>query len=86
VDLHGGRGGRRYLPYAFTEQGVAMLSSVLRRNRAVQDRNLLAKIDALEKKYRKHDISIERIFDVMRELMNPKTVPPSRQIGFVHKR
>ncbi len=31
-----GRGGRRYLPYAFTEQGVAMLSSVLRSARAVQ--------------------------------------------------
>ena len=31
-----GRGGRRYLPYAFTEQGVAMLSSVLRSKRAVQ--------------------------------------------------
>ena len=30
-----GRGGRRYLPYAFTEQGVAMLSSVLRSDRAV---------------------------------------------------
>ena len=30
------RGGRRYLPYAFTEQGVAMLSSVLRSTRAVQ--------------------------------------------------
>jgi len=30
-----GRGGRRYLPYAFTEQGVAMLSSVLHSNRAV---------------------------------------------------
>ena len=30
-----GRGGRRYLPYAFTEQGVAMLSSVLRSPRAV---------------------------------------------------
>src|SRR5437667_11689855 len=29
------RGGRRYLPYAFTEQGVAMLSSVLRSKRAV---------------------------------------------------
>jgi len=28
-------GGRRYLPYAFTEQGVAMLSSVLRSQRAV---------------------------------------------------
>jgi len=31
-----GRGGRRYLPYAFTEQGVAMLSSVLRSHRAVE--------------------------------------------------
>jgi DNA-binding transcriptional MerR regulator len=30
------RGGRRYLPYAFTEQGVAMLSSILRSKRAVQ--------------------------------------------------
>lgn len=30
-----GRGGRRYLPYAFTEQGVAMLSSVLRSRRAI---------------------------------------------------
>jgi phage regulator Rha-like protein len=31
-----GRGGRRYLPYAFTEHGVAMLSSVLNSKRAVQ--------------------------------------------------
>lgn len=31
-----GRGGRRYLPYAFTEHGVAMLSSVLKSERAVQ--------------------------------------------------
>ena len=30
------RGGRRYLPYAFTEQGVAMLSSVLNSKRAIQ--------------------------------------------------
>lgn len=30
------RGGRRHNPYAFTEQGVAMLSSVLRSERAVQ--------------------------------------------------
>ena len=29
-------GGRRYLPYAFTEQGIAMLSSVLKSDRAVQ--------------------------------------------------
>ena len=32
----GGRGGRRYLPYVFTEHGVAMLSSVLKSERAVQ--------------------------------------------------
>jgi len=31
-----GHGGRRYLPYAFTEHGVAMLSSVLKSERAVQ--------------------------------------------------
>ena len=31
-----GRGGRRYLPYAFTEQGIAMLSSVLNSKRAIE--------------------------------------------------
>jgi hypothetical protein len=31
-----GRGGRRYLPYVFTEQGVVMLSSVLKSKRAIQ--------------------------------------------------
>jgi hypothetical protein len=31
-----GRGGRRYLPYVFTEQGVAMLSSVLNSERAIE--------------------------------------------------
>ena len=30
------RGGRRYMPFAFTEQGVAMLSSVLRSETAIQ--------------------------------------------------
>jgi hypothetical protein len=32
----GGHGGRRYLPYAFTQEGVAMLSSILRSDRAIQ--------------------------------------------------
>src|SRR5262245_2574236 len=31
-----GRGGRRHRPYAFTEQGIAMLSSVLNRDRAIR--------------------------------------------------
>jgi hypothetical protein len=36
VISNAGRGGRRYLPYAFTEHGVVMLSSVLKSQRAVQ--------------------------------------------------
>lgn len=36
-----GRGGRRYFPYAFTEHGVAMLSSVLKSHRAVQTNILI---------------------------------------------
>src|SRR6266849_2051160 len=40
----GGRGGRRYLPYAFTELGVAMLSSVLNSQRAVQINILIMRV------------------------------------------
>ncbi len=36
VTSNGGRGGTRYMPYAFTENGVAMLSSVLRSERAIE--------------------------------------------------
>ena len=36
VTSNTGRGGRRILPYVFTEQGVAMLSSVLNSERAIQ--------------------------------------------------
>jgi phage regulator Rha-like protein len=93
-----GRGGRRYLPYAFTEQGVAMLSSVLRSKRAVHvniaimrafvrlrellatNRDLAAKIDALEKKYEQHDATIKQVFEAIRQLMAPN--PHRRQIGF----
>jgi phage regulator Rha-like protein len=38
-----GRGGRRYRPYVFTEQGVAMLSSVLNSERAIQINILIIK-------------------------------------------
>ncbi len=36
VISNAGRGGRRYLPYVFSEHGVAMLSSVLKSKRALQ--------------------------------------------------
>jgi hypothetical protein len=90
------RGGRRYLPYAFTEQGVAMLSSVLRSSRAVQVniaimrtfvrlREMLLSNTELARKLaaleNKYDAQFKVVFDAIRELMLPPT-PPKRQIGF----
>ena len=91
-----GRGGRRYLPYAFTEQGVAMLSSVLRSSRAVQVniaimrtfvrlRELLLSNADLARKLaaleNKYDVQFKVVFDAIRELMLPPATP-KRQIGF----
>src|SRR6266576_1586943 len=91
-----GRGGRRYLPYAFTEQGVAMLSSVLRSPRAVQVniaimrtfvrlREMLLSNAELARQLaaleNKYDAQFKVVFDAIRELMLPP-VPPKRQIGF----
>jgi hypothetical protein len=90
-----GRGGRRYPPYAFTEQGVAMLSSVLRSERAVavnieimrafvRLRQLLATHDDLARKLdaleRKYDRQFKVVFDAIRALMRPPD-PPRRRIG-----
>ncbi len=92
-----GRGGRRTLPYAFTEQGVAMLSSVLRSERAVQVniqimrtfvklRRMLATHEELSRKLaaleRKYDRQFKVVFDAIRELMTPPEPEPRRRIGF----
>jgi len=81
-----GRGGRRYLPYAFTEQGVAMLSSVLNSKRAVQVniaimrvfvklREMIASNKELAKKLdnleKKYDTQFKVVFDAIRQLMTP---------------
>jgi ORF6N domain len=91
-----GRGGRRYRPYAFTEQGVAMLSSVLRSQRAVQVniaimrafvklREILASnrdlAGRLDELEKKYDRQFKVVFDAIRELMRP-TERPRRRIGF----
>ena len=91
-----GRGGRRYAPYAFTEHGVAMLSAVLRSERAVQVsieivrtfvrlRTMLATHADLARKLaaleEKYDAQFRVVFDAIRELMTPPT-KPRRQIGF----
>lgn len=90
------RGGRRYSPYAFTEQGVAMLSSVLRSKRAVQVnveimrtfvrlRRMLASHVQLARKLdaleKKYDAQFKVVFDVIRQLMEPPR-PKRRGIGF----
>jgi hypothetical protein len=45
------RGGRRYLPYAFTEQGVAMLSSVLKSKKAVEVNISIMRVFVLVRQY-----------------------------------
>ena len=73
-------GGTRKLPRAFTEQGVAMLSSVLRSKRAIQVniaimrafaklREILADNVALRRKVEEHDVLIKRIFKLLKPMM-----------------
>lgn len=89
----------KYLPFVFTEQGVAMLSSVLNSKRAVQVniqimrafvklREMIATHKDLAKKLeeleRKYDAQFRVVFDAIRELMIPPEVD-KRKIGFMAK-
>jgi hypothetical protein len=95
-----GRGGRRTRPYAFTELGVAMLSSVLKGERSalvnvrimrafvhmremlVDQKDILNKLDELEKKYETHDTDIKAVFGALKKLIQVPP-PPQRKIGFL---
>ena len=76
-----GRGGRRYRPYAFTEQGVAMRAFVRLRELISSHADLAAKIDGLEEKY---DRRFRVVFQALRQLMAPADGEPSpaKPIGF----
>lgn len=95
--LKTGRGQHlKYLPYAFTEQGVAMLSSALNSERAIEvnilimrafvklremiasHKDLMKKLDELEKKY---DEQFQVVFEAIRQLMAPPE-NTNRKIGF----
>ena len=101
------RGGTRKFPYVFTEQGVAMLSTVLNSERAIQvniaimrafvrmreilltHKDLAAKIESLELKYKNHDLKfteydahIGAIFEAIKQLMTPPSVLEKPKIGF----
>jgi hypothetical protein len=90
----------RVLPSVFTEQGVAMLSSVLKGERSEQvivrimrafvhmrevladQKDILKKLDELEKKYETHDTDIKAVFGALKKLI--QVPPPShRKIGFL---
>jgi len=94
------RGGRRYLPYVFTEHGAIMAASVLNSPRAVEmsvfvvrafvqlrallanSKELMKRLDALERKLTTHDQAIAGLIDAIRQLTS---VPAktSRPIGFL---
>jgi hypothetical protein len=79
-----------YAPYAFTEQGVAMLSSVLNSDRAIAvnieimlevNKSLARKFERLERKLASHDQAIVGILAAIRQLMHPPAAK-RRGIGF----
>jgi hypothetical protein len=89
-------GGRRYRPIVFTEQGIAMLSSVLKSERAIQVniqimrtftklREMLAGNkelrDKIEKLEKKYDSRFKIIFNVIKKLLAQET-EPKKEIGF----
>jgi len=90
-----GRGGRRTPPYAFTEQGVAMLSGVLNSDRAVEVnvaimrtfvrmRELLATNDDLARKVAEHDHHIAVLYDHLEKLLEPPEPPKKNPIGYIY--
>jgi hypothetical protein len=94
-----GRGGRRYPPLVFTEQGIAMLSTVLNSERAIQVnieimrafvrlREMIATHKDLARKLealeRRYDAQFKVVFDAIRELMAPPE-SKKRKIGFLVK-
>jgi hypothetical protein len=96
VTSNTGRGGRRYLPYAFTEQGVAMLSSVLRSARAVEVNIAIMRtfvqlrrlMDSnrdlarqIESLEKKYDEQFSAVFAAIKELV-AQPPPPRKMIGF----
>ncbi len=91
------RGGTRYMPFAFTEQGVAMLSSVLSSDRAievniaimrtfVQLRGILASHHELSLRLdaleQRYDEQFRGVFEAIKQLMKDDAVP-KHPIGFV---
>ncbi len=86
-------GGRRTPPRAFTELGIAMLSSVLRSPQAIETnisimrsfvrvRKLLATNEELARKIGEHDQNIAYLYEELNKLLMPPEPPKKNPIGF----
>lgn len=94
------RGGRRYLPWAFSEHGVLMLANVLKskvaleasirvvrvfmlmREQLAAHKELAHKLGELEARVSSHDDAIEKLFEAIRQLIEPPLPENRREIGF----
>ena len=85
----------RFTPRAFTQEGVAMLSGVLRSKRAVEInvaimrafvrlREILATHEELARKVAQHDRQIAILFEHVKSLLEPPPAPKKPPIGFIH--
>ncbi len=85
----------RFAPRAFTQEGVAMLSSVLRSKRAIQIniaimrtfvrmREMLATHKDLARKVEKHDKEIAALYEYLQKLLEPPS-SSKRKIGYLQK-
>ena len=90
----------KYLPYAFTEHGVLMLSSVLRSEQATEvnirimrvyskmkellmlNKDILLKLEKLERSSDKHDKDIQIIFSYIKKLIEQPVKEKTTRIGF----
>ncbi|MBI4215634.1 MAG: ORF6N domain-containing protein [Parcubacteria group bacterium] len=94
-------GGRRYMPYVFTEQGVAMLSSVLNSDRAIQVniqiirtftklRELLLTNKEMREKIenmeKKYDRKLQEVFEVLKRLLIQEETPKPLMGFDTHKK
>jgi ORF6N domain len=85
VTSNDGRGGRRYAPYVFTEQGVAMLSGVLRSNRAIAvNTEIMRAFVELRRVASSYSALQERLDDLERE-MKGRLDQHDEQLGQIFK-
>jgi hypothetical protein len=95
-----GRGGRRFLPYVFTEHGALMAANVLKSEKAIEAsiyvvrafaklREMIASHKDLARRLaeleKKYDSQFKVVFDAIRQLMEPAESKP-RRIGFHARR